>query len=85
MFHQDGQSVGEFIRRQRLERCHTDLADPELINRTVAHVGARWGFQDAAVFNRAFKAAYGIPPGEYRRRASAETAGAPTPGCPPHP
>lgn len=68
LFHEDGQSVGEFIRRERLKRCHADLADPRLIGRTVADVGARWGFQDAAVFSRTFKAAYGIPPGEYRRR-----------------
>ncbi|MFB9836050.1 helix-turn-helix domain-containing protein [Actinoallomurus acaciae] len=67
LFHEDGQSVGELIRRRRLERCHTELVDPQLINRTVADVGARWGFQDAATFNRAFKAAYGIPPGEHRR------------------
>lgn len=67
VFHEDGQSVGEFIRRRRLERCHADLADPRLVDRTVADVGARWGFQDAATFNRAFKAAYGIPPGEHRR------------------
>jgi AraC-like DNA-binding protein len=68
LFQEDGQSVGEFIRRQRLKRCHADLADPRLADRTVADVGARWGFQDATVFNRTFKAAYGIPPGEYRRR-----------------
>ncbi|MCO5971892.1 helix-turn-helix domain-containing protein [Actinoallomurus soli] len=76
LFHEDGQSVGEFIRWQRLERCRTDLADPRLINRTVTDVGARWGFRDAAVFNRAFKAAYGIPPGQHRRRQ------APTPPGP---
>lgn len=70
LFHEDGQSIGEFIRRQRLERCATDLTDPRLINRTVADVGARWGFQNATAFNRAFKAAYGIPPGEHRRRQS---------------
>lgn len=69
LFHEDGQSLGELIRRQRLEHCHTDLADPRLLNRTVADVGARWGFQDAAVFNRAFKAVYGVPPGEHRRQS----------------
>ncbi|GLY77681.1 helix-turn-helix domain-containing protein [Actinoallomurus iriomotensis] len=68
LFHEDGRSLGELIRRQRLERCRADLADPRLINRTVADVGAQWGFQDAATFNRAFKAAYGVPPGEHRRR-----------------
>ncbi|MBO0882937.1 MAG: helix-turn-helix domain-containing protein [Mycobacterium sp.] len=70
LFHQDGQSLGELIRRQRLEHCRADLVDPRLINRTVADVGARWGFQDAATFSRAFKATYGIPPGEHRRRQS---------------
>ncbi|WP_158587908.1 helix-turn-helix domain-containing protein [Actinomadura logoneensis] len=70
LFGQDGHSVGEFIRRERLQRCHDDLADPRLRNRTVAAIGARWGFHDAAVFNRAFKAAYGVPPGEHRRRCS---------------
>jgi AraC-like DNA-binding protein len=69
LFRQEGLSVGEFIRRQRLERCRADLADPRLINRTVADVGARWGYHDAAVFNRAFKALYGIPPGEHRRQS----------------
>jgi AraC-like DNA-binding protein len=29
-------------------------------------VGARWGFPDGATFNRAFRAFYGLPPGEYR-------------------
>ncbi|MEV5708211.1 helix-turn-helix domain-containing protein [Actinoallomurus sp. NPDC052274] len=68
LFHEDGQNLGGFIRCRRLERCRTDLADPRLINMSVAEVGARWGFQDGASFNRAFKAAYGIPPGEHRRR-----------------
>ncbi|MEV0664668.1 helix-turn-helix domain-containing protein [Actinomadura luteofluorescens] len=68
LFSQNGLSVGSFIRQHRLERCLADLVDPRLINRTVADVGRRWGFQDAAVFNRAFKATYGIPPGEHRRR-----------------
>ncbi|MEV5748164.1 helix-turn-helix domain-containing protein [Actinoallomurus sp. NPDC052308] len=68
LFHEDGQNLGGFIRCRRLERCHTDLADPRLIHLSVAEVGARWGLQDGASFNRAFKAAYGIPPGEHRRR-----------------
>ncbi len=84
LFHEDGQSVGRFIRRRRLERCHTDLADPRLIGLTVADVGARWGLQDAAAFNRAFKAAYGIPPGEHRRRQSPVPDREPSPSTDPH-
>lgn len=68
LFRQDGRTVGEFVREQRLERCRADLADPRLARRSVAVIGARWGFSDAAVFTRAFKARHGMPPGEYRRR-----------------
>jgi transcriptional regulator GlxA family with amidase domain len=28
----------------------------------------RWGFRDAAHFNHVFRAAYSLPPGEYRER-----------------
>jgi AraC-like DNA-binding protein len=68
LFQQDKQSVSAFIRKQRLERCRVDLTDPCLNDRSVADVGARWGFHDAAVFSRAYKKAYGAPPGEYRTR-----------------
>ncbi|WP_246342554.1 hypothetical protein [Actinomadura verrucosospora] len=47
LFHQDGQTVGEFVRREVLERCHSDLADPRLTDRTVADIGARWGYPAA--------------------------------------
>jgi AraC-like DNA-binding protein len=33
----------------------------------VSAIAARWGLRDAAYFNRIFHAAYGLPPGEYRR------------------
>lgn len=67
LFHESGESVGEFIRSRRLRKCCADLLDPALKNVTVSEVGARWGFQDGSSFNRAFKARYGIPPGEHRR------------------
>ncbi|MEO3805956.1 helix-turn-helix domain-containing protein [Nonomuraea sp. B1E8] len=67
VFQEERQTVSEYIRRQRLERCRADLADPRHDLRRVAEIAGRWGFRDAAAFNRAFKRAYGIPPGEYRR------------------
>jgi AraC-like DNA-binding protein len=60
------QTITASIRRQRLERCRQDLLDPGLRDRPVSAVGARWGFQDAATFSRAFRQASGLPPGEYR-------------------
>jgi methylphosphotriester-DNA--protein-cysteine methyltransferase len=33
---------------------------------------ARWGFTDPAHFSRAFRAAYGMPPAEYRATMAVE-------------
>ncbi|GAA4930635.1 helix-turn-helix domain-containing protein [Nonomuraea thailandensis] len=66
LFEQEEQSVGRYIVRGRLKRCRADLADPLLSGRTIAQIAARWGFADASSFNRAFKAAYGMTPGDYR-------------------
>jgi AraC-like DNA-binding protein len=68
VFQSDGESPSAWIRRQRLERCRRDLADPALASRPVVAIGARWGFPDPATFNRAFRRAFGLPPGEYRRQ-----------------
>ncbi len=72
LFQQEEQTVGRYIRTQRLERCRADLTDGRQVGRGVVEIAARWGFTDATAFNRAFRLAYGMPPGEYRRRASAE-------------
>jgi AraC-like DNA-binding protein len=62
----ENDTVAASIRRRRLERCRQDLLDPGLSHRPVGAVGARWGFPDATAFSRAFRAAYGLPPAEYR-------------------
>ncbi|MFI6093179.1 helix-turn-helix domain-containing protein [Streptomyces sp. NPDC051218] len=56
LFEDQPLTVAALIRRQRLERCHADLAGT---NRTVAAVAASWGFTDPAHFSRLFKATYG--------------------------
>lgn len=66
LFEAQGATVAGWIRRRRLERCRRDLLDPALAARPVAAIGARWGFTDPAHFTRAFRTAYGLPPGEYR-------------------
>jgi hypothetical protein len=62
-----------WIRQRRLERCRRDLLDPALGDRSVGAIAARWGLIDAAHFSRLFRAAYGLPPGEYRLAAMADT------------
>jgi AraC-like DNA-binding protein len=66
LFATEGLGVADWIRRRRLERCRRDLLDPALRTRPVAAIAARWGITNAAHFSRLFRAAYGLPPGEYR-------------------
>lgn len=66
LFSQRGATPSAWIRRRRLEGCRADLADPRLASRPVSAIGAHWGFADASGFARAFKAAEGLTPGEYR-------------------
>lgn len=58
-------SVAGWIREQRLERCRLDLERSDA-RTPVGEVGARWGLIDAGTFSKAFKAAYGASPREYR-------------------
>ena len=68
VFHRDDRTVGRHIREQRLERCRADLVDPSFASLNVGRIRARWGFSDDTVFCRTFKRAYGITPGEWRRK-----------------
>jgi AraC-like DNA-binding protein len=63
-------SVGDFIRRQRLERVLSDLGDPARRGRSIAEIAYGWGFADWSTFSRAFKAAFGITPSEARAGAA---------------
>lgn len=69
LFHDAGLTVAGWIRQRRLESCRRDLADPALADRPAAAIGARWGFPRPGDFSRAFRAAHGLPPAEYRRSA----------------
>ncbi|MFF5564692.1 helix-turn-helix domain-containing protein [Streptomyces sp. NPDC012623] len=66
--------VSATIRHQRLERARHDLADPALRTVPVHGIAARWGFGHPAAFSRAFRAAYGVPPADYRHAAHLNAA-----------
>ncbi|MEW2305000.1 helix-turn-helix domain-containing protein [Streptomyces sp. NPDC006655] len=68
LFRRDNRTVSRYILEQRLRRCRVDLSDPSLSGVSVGRIGSRWGFSCDAVFCRTFKQAYGLPPGEWRRR-----------------
>jgi AraC-like DNA-binding protein len=68
LFRDTNQTLGSWIRDQRLEACRESLRDPS--NRqTAAEIAYRWGFGDQAQFSRAFKSQFGLPPKEYREKA----------------
>lgn len=67
-------TVGRVIRAQRLERARHDLGDPHLRTVPIYRIASRWGFRDHATFTRAFRAAFGVAPREYRLAATGTDA-----------
>ncbi|WP_267355525.1 MULTISPECIES: helix-turn-helix domain-containing protein [unclassified Methylobacterium] len=61
----DEGGIVRFIQRRRLERLRADLRRSE-DGRTVSALAHAHGFADESGFNRAFRAAFGMPPGRYR-------------------
>lgn len=74
LFQDEETTVSRWINRERLEACRKDLARPDMAGVTVEAIARRWGFVSPAHFNRSFRAAYGVPPGEWRRTAGARPA-----------
>ncbi|MEU4096365.1 helix-turn-helix domain-containing protein [Streptomyces sp. NPDC026673] len=77
LFHGEGMTVGRWIRHLRLEACRDDLSRPDLAGLTVAAIAQRRGFASSSHFSRMFRAAYGVSPVEWRRRAGDPAR----PGC----
>jgi AraC-like DNA-binding protein len=69
LFQRQGTTVSGWIRKRRLEHCRRDLADPACGLRPIHAIAARWGFTHPEQFSRAFRAAYGISPRDYREQA----------------
>ncbi|MFE3137369.1 helix-turn-helix domain-containing protein [Streptomyces scopuliridis] len=74
LFRARDNTVAAWIRDQRLERARRDLTDRTLRTVPVHRIAARCGFPDHATFTRAFRAAYDLPPRDYRHRALASPA-----------
>ncbi|WP_222943209.1 helix-turn-helix domain-containing protein [Streptomyces parvus] len=82
LFEREGTTVSRLIRQRRLEQASRELSRRARVSPTVAAVARRWGFVSPAHFSRAFRAAYGVSPGEWRRlRTSLETSSTPAAGA----
>lgn len=65
-----GTSFSEYINGLRVEFAAHDLITTD---RDIADISADNGFSSTSVFSRTFKAAYGMPPREYRKRNKMDT------------
>jgi AraC family transcriptional regulator len=60
-----GCTVGEYIRRQRIEFACRELTDS---NNTISEIAAAAGFFDQSHFTRTFKRLLGVTPAEFRKQ-----------------
>lgn len=65
LFRDAGQPLGRWLRALRLEAAREALADPGR-RETLADLAYRTGFADQSQFSRAFRAAFGRAPRDYR-------------------
>jgi AraC-like DNA-binding protein len=68
LFEADGETVGSYILRRRLEECARAISDVAQRSRTVTEIAFLQGFNNASHFGRVFRERYGFTPTEYRRR-----------------
>lgn len=67
LFEAAGDSVSQYVKNRRLERCRLDLRSPLHAQRTISEILYQWGFNDSATFSRSFREKYGISPRKYRQ------------------
>jgi AraC-like DNA-binding protein len=71
LFEADGETVGAYILRRRLEECARAMSDVSQRGRTVTEIAFLYGFNNASHFGRVFRERYQATPSDYRRRSSA--------------
>ncbi len=69
LFSGDGETVGRYILKRRLERCAEQLAAPLHDSRHISDIAFAGGFSSVAHFCRTFRKQYDLSPGEFRERA----------------
>jgi AraC family transcriptional regulator, positive regulator of tynA and feaB len=69
-FQKTGRSFGQWVLENRLEGCSAALRDPHQRRQNISEVAYRWGFGDLSYFNKAFRAQFGMTPGDWRSDAT---------------
>jgi AraC-like DNA-binding protein len=65
-FEKLGQTFGRWLLEARLDACSKALRDPHQHARNISDIAYSWGFNDLSHFNKAFRAQFGMPPGQWR-------------------
>lgn len=66
LFQESGLRAAQWIRRERLDRCRSDLRDPRKADVSIAAIGRRWGFTTPSYFTRVFREEFGLTPRQVR-------------------
>jgi AraC-like DNA-binding protein len=66
VFQDAGETFGAWLLAERLDLAHERLTSPAWRMRSVATIAAACGFRDPTHFHRAFRARFGLTPGEVR-------------------
>ncbi|MDR3468578.1 MAG: helix-turn-helix domain-containing protein [Xanthobacteraceae bacterium] len=66
LFEHKGTSLGQWVKRRRLEEIKSLLTNPSAADRSIADIAFAWGFDDLSTFYRAFQSVYGMKPGDLR-------------------
>jgi len=67
LFAETGTSVGQWIRRQRIECAKADLRARGGAQAPITEIALRWGFNDVSHFGKVFRSETGLSPRDYRR------------------
>jgi AraC family transcriptional regulator, positive regulator of tynA and feaB len=70
LFEADGETVGAYILRRRLEECARAFADPRQRGRTVTEIAFLHGFNNASHFGRVFRERFALSPSEFRSKSA---------------
>ena len=68
LFKSTGMSVSEWVRRQRLEKCHQKLTSPKFDGESITDIAFSLGFNSSSHFTRLFKQEFGMTPRGIRQK-----------------
>jgi AraC-like DNA-binding protein len=74
LFEPSGTSFAQYVLKRRLEECRAALARP-IGDRSITDIALGWGFNSLWTFNRNFRQAFGVTPGEARGAAASRSTG----------